>query len=630
MPRYAITLCTGFLLACSLLVAAPGRADQHDARPNILWITSEDNAAHWLGCYGNEDAQTPRIDELAAGGLRFTHAYSNAPVCAVARSTILNGAYAVTQGTQHMRSRYRVPERFKPYVAYLREAGYYCSNQSKTDFNFEGDDRRIWDACSGRAHYKDRAVGQPFFAIFNSTVSHESSLFPERVRQNRERGVIPNQTRLDGGATPPPPYLPDLPAVRSDIAIYHDNLTALDSWVGELLDELQSRGLAEETIVFYYSDHGGPTPRGKRYLANTGVQVPLVVHVPEKWRSLAPFAPGETVDELVAFVDLAPTLLSLAGIETPSQMQGRAFLGPHRTDPADDAVVFLYADRFDEIYGMRRGLTDGRFKYIRCFTPHLPAAPYSEYSLSMPSWIAWRDAWRAGKLPAEYAQLWEQPQAVEQLFNTEADPWETKNLASDPAHAARLESMRDRLRATMAETYDTGLVPEALFPVLANEGTISDYVHSADFDFQQVLRLAFLASAGKPENLPELTAALSEANPCAKYWGALGCTILGPAAEPAAGALGALLTDAEATVRVAAACAMHAIGHRERAKAALLAELEADLIGPETLMLANALVQIDALDSVPEGWARTILDDPNANEYTKRLAKRIEENSDPE
>jgi len=342
-------------------------------RPNILWITSEDNATR--------------------SGVAFDRAYSNAPVCAVARCTLLHGTHSVSLGTQHMRSRHPIPESFKPYVSYLRELGYYCTNNSKTDFNRKGDDKNIWDQCGRKAHYRNRDTDQPFFSIFNFTVCHESSLFPHKVSNNRERTVIPHQTRLRPDEINLPPYLPDLPAMRSDFAIYHDNLTAMDKLVGETLAELKEQGLDENTIVFYYSDHGGPTPRGKRYLQDTGVRIPMIVHFPEKWKHLCPFDTGTRTNEPVAFVDLAPTLLSLVDLSKPSQMQGRAFLGKHRQPPTDE-YVFLFGDRFDELIGMRRGISDGRFKYIRRFMPHLPAAPYSYYQFSMPSWNAWQAAWK--------------------------------------------------------------------------------------------------------------------------------------------------------------------------------------------------------------------------------------------
>ncbi len=347
-----------------LVVTLSGLARASD-RPNILWIVSEDNAWNTLGCYGNMDALTPRLDALAEESVRFTHAYSNAPVCAVARSTILNGAYAVTQGTQHMRSRHPIPDIYKPYVSYFRELGYYCTNNSKTDYNFKGDDKKLWDASSGKATYKNRPDGKPFLAVFNIEESHESSLFPNVIAKNRKNGIIPETPRMARSEIVLPSYLPDLPEIRNDIAVYQDVITAMDRQVGKVLDELEKAGLADDTIVFYYGDHGGSIPRGKRYLEDTGVRVPLLIRIPEKWRNLSPFPPGSTADEVVSFVDFAPTLLSLAGLETPPQMQGRAFLGTKRVVPSKDHIACLYADRFDEIYGMRRGITDGRWKYIR-------------------------------------------------------------------------------------------------------------------------------------------------------------------------------------------------------------------------------------------------------------------------
>ena len=222
-------------------------------RPNILWITSEDNASHWLGCYGNTQVQTPALDGLAKNGIRFKNAYSNAPVCAVARSTILNGVYAPSQGTQHMRSRYPIEAKFKPYVHYLKQAGYYCTNRSKTDYNFKGNDSAIWDKPN---HYRKRKEGQPFFCIFNFTTSHESSLFKAKKGTGKTR-IKPEDIIV-------PPYLPDLPEIRSDLAHYHDIMKRLDDQVAQVLAELKEDGVAEDTIIFYYADHGGILPRGKR------------------------------------------------------------------------------------------------------------------------------------------------------------------------------------------------------------------------------------------------------------------------------------------------------------------------------------------------------------------------------
>lgn len=535
------------------MVCAPAMAA---GQPNILWITSEDNASHWLGCYGNPQASTPRLDALAAEGVRFTRAYSNAPVCAVARSTILNGAYAVTQGTQHMRSRHPIPERFRPYGAYLRDKGYYCTNNSKTDYNFKGNDAAIWDACSNKAHYRNRPPGRPFMAVFNLTITHESNLFPAKIRKNRTEGTIPARPRLDPAAVKLPPCQPDLPEMREDAAIYHDCVTALDRQVGKLLDELEKSGLAEDTIVFYYADHGGAMARGKRYLEDSGTRVPMIIRIPAKWRDLSPFEPGRAVDEPVAFVDLAPTVLSLCGMATPPQMQGRAFLGRHRAAPRTEELLF--GDRFDEVPGMRRAITDGRFKYIRCFSPQLPGAPFCDYPLGQASWVAWRKAVEDGKLTGYHRDLWAAPRPVELLFDLTADPWEIDNLAAKPEHAGRLTAMRERLKRIMTDTRDTGVVPETMWEELAKGGTINDYVAQPANGHAGLVDLAFLATSA--DFAPEILAVLDDPSPARRYWAATGCLIHGKRAAAAAPQLRKMSDDPSAAVRAAAVAALAACG----------------------------------------------------------------------
>jgi len=612
-----------WILVCSFGITSALRAATD--QPNILWITSEDNGWNWLGCYGNAEARTPRLDALAKQGLLFTHAYSNAAVCAVARSTIINGAYAVTQGTQHMRSRHSIPPAFKSYVAYLREAGYYCTNNEKTDYNFKGNDNAIWDECSSKASYTKRPADKPFFAVFNLYVSHESSLFPAKIAASRKHGTIPQIPQLDPAKISLPPYLPDLPEIRSDIAIYHDTIAALDQEVGKILDQLKTAGLADDTIVFYYSDHGGILPRGKRYLEDTGVRVPMLIHVPAKWRSLSPFKPGEAVTEPVAFVDLAPTLLSLAGIETPAQMQGRAFLGSKRVATAKDDVVFLYADRFDEIYGMRRGVTDGRWKYLRCFTPHLPAAPYSYYQLEQAGWSAWQKAWKDGKLKPPFNQLWESPQPVERLFDTLNDPWENHNLAADPAHAERLAAMRGRLKSKMIEVVDTGLIPEPMFEELSSGEPIASYLARRKTDLPALADLAFAASAGQLENLAIFHKELTSKDPLARYWAATGCLILGKAAAPAKDSLAILLGDKHSAIRVAAGQALFNLGECEQGKAAVLAELENSADETAQQNAINVIELMGATDEISDRWVKRTLGNAKEGEYLKRLAKRLDQ-----
>ncbi|HEX5790897.1 MAG TPA: sulfatase [Luteolibacter sp.] len=593
-------------------------------RPNILWITSEDNASHWLGCYGNTQAQTPRLDALAGEGIRFTHAYSNAAVCAVARCTILNGAYAPTQGTQHMRSRHPIPAFYQPYVSYLREAGYYCTNNSKTDYNFKGNDKAIWDECSNKAHYRNRPEGKPFFAIFNLEISHESSLFDDG-KAKAYHGAAAKQPRIAPTDVTVPPYLPDLPEIRKDIAIYHDIITALDAQVGNLLDELQAAGLAEDTIIFYYSDHGGILPRGKRYLHDTGVRVPLIIRVPEKWAKLAPWGKGSTCDENVAFVDFAPTLLSIIGLDTPPQMQGRAFLGSKRASVEPGLLVYLYADRFDELYGMRRGITNGRWKYIRHFAPSQPTAPYSFYQFGQPGWRAWRQAFQAGKLQPQHAALWQTPAGCEELYDTENDPWEIHNLAGDPQYHKQLADWRKLLRQLMIARLDTGVVPEPMFDLAAGK-PIAEYLAARRNDLPALVDLAMLASSADPKALPELQTKLQSPDALTRYWAAFGCLQLGKTAQTAADNLLALLADEHAAIRITAAESLHLLGKSE-GKRQLLSELDKPASSQTHLLTLNALRHIGATNEIPAATLQKLQGlgkDGDEGGYIKRtLAEKL-------
>jgi len=584
-------------------------------RPNILWITSEDNSSHWIGCYGNKQAETPRIDAFAKEGVLFENAYSNAPVCAVARASILMGAYSPTMGTQHMRSRHAIPAKYRPNVEYLRAVGYYCTNNNKTDYNFKGDDNSYWDASSGKAHYKNRPEGKPFFAIFNITTSHESSLFTKGPSEPKR--LKPEEILL-------PAYLPDLPEIRKDYARYHDRITEMDAQVGQLLDDLDKAGLAENTIVFYYSDHGGVLPRGKRYLEQTGVKVPLIIRIPEKFRNLATFKPGDRVTEPVSFVDLSATLLSLAGIDIPTQMQGRAFLGSKRVEPAADEMEFLFADRFDELYGMRRGLTDGKWKYIRNFNPDFPTAPYSFYQFGQPGWVGYEKAYKAGKLSGYHKALWEVPGNAEQLYDLTSDPWEMHNLAADPAHAEKLAALRERLKATMKEVKDTGLVPEPLFHDLAGDSTLAAHVQSEKFDISKITDLAFSATEVDAKNLPRLKKAITSADPTERYWGLIGMRLLGENSAAEADSILPLLKDKHAGIRTTAGQALFAMGKKDIAAEALVADMASGMNSSSLLNLLNTLRRHDLLGRLPKNWAKDKSMDSDGLDYIKRFSQKTD------
>jgi len=586
-------------------------------KPNILWIVSEDNSSHWIGCYGNPQAQTPRIDKLANEGFLFERAYSNAPVCAVARSTILLGAYSPTTGTQHMRSRHPIPQKYRPNVEYLRSAGYYCTNNAKTDYNFKGNDNSYWDDSSNKAHYKNRPEGKPFFAIFNIHDSHESSIFNKAPAEPK---------RLKPVDIDLPPYLPDMPEIRKDMARYHDRITAMDAKVGNFIDELEQAGLADNTIVIYTSDHGGVLPRSKRYLEETGVKIPLVIRIPRKFQQLSPFKSGDRITEPVSFVDFSATFLSLAGIETPPQMQGRPFLGEKRKEPAADEMEFLYADRFDEIYGMRRGLTDGKWKYIRNFQPHLPLAPYSFYQFGQPGWTAYQKAWKADEFCGYHKSLWEPPSGSEQLYDLTADPWEMNNLAKNPAHYGKLAALRERLKATMKQNHDTGLVPEPLFEALAGKDSIASHVQSDAFDLNKIADLAFAATEIQEKHLPTLREAVKSEHPVERYWGVNGLLQLtGKSSEVKPDDVSPLLKDVESIIRTTTAEALFKLNQNDIATKALIAEVTKEMNSTSFLNLLNTINRLDLLDQLPQDWAKGKSMKDGDFDYIKRFSERTKE-----
>jgi N-sulfoglucosamine sulfohydrolase len=508
------------LLAFAFAAAAAAAAE----RPNFLWLTCED-ISPYLGCYGVKEARTPHLDRLAAEGIRYTRAYANAPVCAVARSTLLTGMYSPTLGTHHMRSDVQLPAAIPAYPKLFRAAGYYCTNNSKKDYNsnFERD-ASLWDESSAQAHYGKRRPGQPFFAVFNHTVTHESQLQTARIAAYVKSGQIPEKPRVNPADIALPPYHPDLPEIRQDWARLHDLITRMDEQVGARLAELAATGEAENTIVFFYSDHGGTLARAKRYPYNVGTQVPLLIRFPKKWQHLAPAAPGSAVDRLVSFVDFPKTVLALAGLPVPAQMQGRVFLGP-TADPAP-ARVHIYRDRMGERPDFSRAVTDGRYYYIRNFLPHRPWGRDSLYGLEVQSnWGAWARHYAAGRCDPIQSQFY-QPKPVVEFFDTQADPWHVRNLADRPEHRERLRQFEREIDDWMIAHRDLGLMPEALFYELVGPGkphaTLYDYAQSRDYPVARLLAVAKDASRGDPQKLPDYVQWLTDENPIVRHWGAYG------------------------------------------------------------------------------------------------------------
>ncbi|MBK1790513.1 sulfatase family protein [Persicirhabdus sediminis] len=449
--------------------------------PNILWITAEDHGPH-LGCYGDEYATTPELDALAARSLRYTQASSSAPVCAPARTTIISGMYPASFGAQNMRSKVIVPEWLECYPTLLRKAGYYTTNTTKQDYNFVYHDQP-WHDSSAKAHWKNRADGQPFFAIFNTTVSHESKL----------RNKNPN-AKHDPAGVNVPSYHPDTPEVRKNWAQYYDRLTEVDSYLKKHLDELDQAGLAEDTIVFFYADHGSGMPRHKRFPGWSGLHVPMIVHVPEKWQHLAPagYTAGGSSDRLVSFIDLAPTVLSIAGVEIPQRYQGAAFMGKF-SQPAP-TYSFGFRGRMDERTDSCRSVTDGRFMYIRNYYPHIAHGQVLDYQMKTPATRVWYEMFQRGELNEVQAAYWK-PHPAEELFDLENDPEETVNLANNPKYTADLQRFREVQNGQLLKIRDLALMPEAQMQSASETAGITPYQLAQDNELYPMERLLEIANA---------------------------------------------------------------------------------------------------------------------------------------
>ena len=580
--------------------------------PNILWLTSEDNSP-FLGCYGDEFATTPHLDKLASEGFLYTHAYANAPVCAPTRNTILTGVYACSGGNQHMRSYYPKSDIVKTYPEYLREIGYYCTNNSKTDYNINNvDPSKIWDQCDKNAHYKNRAEGQPFFAVFNTTISHESSI--HKFIPNNKLRHSPDEVLI-------PPHHPATPEMKHDWAQYYDKVEDMDTQIGKWLKELEDEGLLENTIVFYYGDHGGVLARSKRYVYETGTRVPFIIRIPEKYKNLFPAEkPGSEVNRLISFVDLVPTLLSITGIEIPEYLQGNAFLGNQKTE--DPEYAFMFRGRMDERYDMCRAVRDQKYRYIRNYMPYRIYGQHLDYLWQAPSIRSWEQAYLKGECNETQSIFW-QTKPVEELYDTENDPWEINNLAKDPAYKDVLLRMRAANKDWVTKIKDTGFIPEADRVDRAGEMPMYDYMRSDKIDLNSIMNAAEKATLGDPEKLEELMLYLRDKESAIRYWGATGLLILGNEAEIAIPDLTEVLNDESANVVAVAAEALYNLGEKEVAKKALLSVLK----NPNEFARCHALNVIDCIeDKSPEiidGVVEMITnaESNTRNKYDMRAAK---------
>jgi len=412
-------------------------------RPNILWISCEDTSPD-LGCYGDNYADTPNLDKLAREGCRYTNAFVPYPVCAPTRSSIITCMYPSSIGSMHMRTSLKGYETVPPpyvkcFTEYLRANGYYCTNHSKTDYQFKPP-FTAWDDGSD---WRNRPGNMPFFSVINLNVSHESRNWPKK----NEKLVH------EPAKAPVPPYYPDTPIVRQNIARYYDNVSKMDKQVGEILQKLDEDGLSDKTILFFWSDHGRGLPRCKRWCYDSGIHVPLIVRWPGSIK------PNTVCDELISLVDLGPTVLSLAGIRVPSYMQGRPFLGQQKAY----CRKFIVAGRErmdlnsdDHI----RCIRNKRYKYIRNFMPEKSYAQPIPYRDKMPIMQEWRRLNKENALRGPQKLFFQKTKPGEEFYDTSNDPHEINNLINSPEHQEKIARMRAELEIWIEETGDFGGIPE--------------------------------------------------------------------------------------------------------------------------------------------------------------------------
>jgi N-sulfoglucosamine sulfohydrolase len=569
-----------------LALCLPGTSSQ-ETRPNILWITCEDISPN-LGCYGDAYAVTPNIDAFAKQGVRYTKAFAPIGVCAPSRSTLILGVMAPSVGSQMMRCQATLPGAVRCFPSYL--TGYYRTNNVKTDYNFNAP-KDTWDESSPKAHWRSRKPGQPFFAVFNFTSCHESQI---RAPGRRAEGHDPAKAPL-------PPYHPDLPEVRQDWARYADVITKMDQEVGKVLRELEEDGLAKNTIVFYFSDHGAGMPRSKRWLYDSSLRVPMIVRFPDGKGA------GTTSDRLISFVDYGPAVLTLAGVNVPAAMQGKPFLGEAAAPPRD--FIFGFRDRMDERIDLLRCVRDARYKYIRNYMPHRPWAQHVSYMYEMPTMKAWRKAFDAGTLDPVQRRFFE-PKPFEELYDAEADPHEVKNLAGDPAMAGTLDRLRAALDAWILEIKDLGFLPEPDLRTRFGRTPAYDAVREKpeSYPLEKLMAAAALAARRDPAHEAKLAALAGDVDPAIRYWGVTGLLALGSKHEALRGAL----ADVAPAVRFAAA---EALGTEEA-----LAVLEKGLKEPNEWARHHAVLAIDQLGARPAG-VEALRNDPN--EYVRRVAEHI-------
>jgi arylsulfatase A-like enzyme len=551
-----------------------------------------------VGCYDDPLAVTPNIDRLAEIGVLFKNAYATAPVCAPSRSCLVTGVYATSLGTQNLRSDFKIPDYIRTLPHILRDEGYYCSNNYKEDYNFY--DSTIWDESSHEAHWRNGPPDKPFFSVFNFETTHQSQIFgDDETFYNKYGRLLPEEERTHPDDIKLQPYFFDSPQVRKLWARYYDLVKLMDKQMGDVLKQLEEDGLQENTIIFFYSDHGTVMPRAKRALYNSGVKVPFIVFVPEKYQNLIKYQPGTKTDDIVSFVDFPPTILNLLGISIPEYMQGKAFLGKN-IEPRKFA--FATSDRVDEAFEISRTVKSHQYSYIRNFLPHLPLIQpnfYTDQSEIMKELVRLK---KITEMTPEQKSMWLPRRPPEELYDLEKDPSETHNLARDPVYQDVLVEMRNELAAWIIKTHDTGLIPEGY--ILENCDQITAYEISASDQFyprESILKTNDLLLEEKID-INQLISQINNEHLLIRYWAAVTLQYVKSPSAEAIDALSNALNDPSIYVKLAAAETLCALSNcSSEAQKTILSGLQAD--DRMVSLMAARIFELNkgiAVDIIPE------------------------------
>ena len=510
----------------------------NDEKPNIIWLVSEDNSIHFMDLYSEDGVKLPNISNLAEKGIVFNNAFSNAPVCSVARSTIITGVYAPSIGTQYHRkaSPVNLPKHIKPLPLYLKDAGYYTTNNNKEDYNFKKENK-IWDESSSKATYKNRKGNQPFFHVQNFGNTHEGRLhfskeyFKKEIKNFDTKNIVTF------------PYHPDTPIFRFTKELLYKNHINLDYKIGEFIKDLEKQGLMDNTIIFYYGDHGGVLPRSKGYLYESGLNIPMVVYVPKKWKNLSPFQIGTKTSAFIDFLDLVPTVLSLAGIEIPDYLDGTPFLGKkiNKENIEQQNITFGYADRFDEKYDLVRSVRKGKYKYIRNFQPFNIDGLHNFYRYKMLAYKEWYNLFIEGKLNKYQAKFF-LPKQPEELYDVKKDPHEIDNLAKKTNFKNELIELRSQLKKQIISKNDLSFFPEPYFLKKGLENPI-DFGKKNKELLISLIEVANLNIYPFQEVRKKISYALNDNNPWIKYWGLITCSSFGMKAKENIDKINAIFED---------------------------------------------------------------------------------------